>query len=390
LRFLEYVNPKLYKMRKLQLLTLLMFFTLTFKAQYDENIITTAVPFLTITPDARAGAMGDIGAATSADLTSIFYNAAKYSFIDKQSGFQISYSPWLHKIATDMSINYLSGYFKINDQQAFAASLKYFAIGEIQFTDQYGNNTIAYKPNEFALTGAYALRLTEHFAGAVSLRFILSSLTGGASSGNVSHAGIAFAGDLAFAYNRPITLKGQDANISWGINLSNIGSKISYSSELRAFIPTNFKTGVGFKYYFDEFNSLELGIDINKLMVPSPPLYDENGNVIMGTEPDVSPTEGIIRSWGDALNGFSEEIHETMLGTGLEYGYNDLFFVRGGMFYESPKKGGRRFFSTGVGFKYNVLNLDFSYLVPIYSHSPLEATMRFSLSFYFNKNTSTR
>lgn len=375
-------------MKKLSLfLTLLVFTASSFFAQdYEENIITTAVPFLTITPDARAGAMGDIGAATSADITSIFYNAAKYSFIDKKSGLQASYSPWLNKIASDMSINYLAGYFKINDKQAFAASLKYFSIGEIQFTDQYGNNTIAYKPNEFAVTGAYALRLTEFFAGSISLRAILSDLTGGATSGNVTHAGFAVAGDLAFYYNKPIMLKSKDAVINWGVNFSNIGTKISYGSDLRAFIPTNFKTGIGFKYYFDEFNSLELGIDINKLMVPSPAIYDENGQVIVGTPPDVSVTEGIFRSWGDAPSGFKEEIHEIMLGTGLEYGYNDMFFLRGGLFYENPKKGGRRFFSTGVGFKYNVLNLDFSYLVPIYSHSPLEATMRFTLSFYFNKN----
>lgn len=358
----------------------------TYAQEYEENIITTAVPFLTITPDARAGAMGDIGAATSPDITSIFYNAAKYSFIEKKSGLQTSYSPWLNKIASDMSINYLSGFFKINDQQAFAASLKYFRIGSIQFTDQYGNNTIAYSPNEFALTGAYALRLTDYFAGSISLRVILSSLTGGATTGSVSHAGFAAAGDLAFAYNRPVYLKGNDAVISWGVTFSNIGTKISYGSDLRAFIPTNFKTGVGFKYAFDEFNSLELGIDINKLMVPSPAIYDDNGQVVVGTPPDASVTEGIFRSWGDAPNGFSEEIHEVMLGTGLEYAYNDLFFLRGGLFYESPQKGGRRFFSTGLGFRYNVLVLDFSYLVPIYSHSPLEATMRFTLSFYFNRN----
>ncbi len=372
-------------MKKLFFLIITVIFANSIYGQdYDEQIITTAVPFLTITPDARAGAMGDIGAATTPDLTSIFYNSAKYSFINKKSGLQISYSPWLHKIASDMSINYLSGYYKINKTQAFAASLKYFAIGQIQFTNEQGQNTIAYKPNEFALTGAYALRLTDNFSGSIALRFILSSLTGGVSSGaSVSHAGIAVAGDLAFFYRKPFDLKNNDAQFNWGINFSNIGTKIDYGSEMRAFIPTNLKTGVGFRYYFDEFNSLELGLDINKLMVPTPPIYDENLNVIRGTPPDASVTEGIFLSFADAPSGMKEEFHEIMWGTGLEYAYNQLFFIRGGLFYENPAKGGRRFFSTGIGFKYNVLNLDFSYLIPIYSHSPLEATMRFTLSFYF-------
>ncbi len=376
-------------MKKIPLLALLltMFTTVFFGQDYPENIITTAVPFLTITPDARAGSMGDIGAATTADVTSIFYNPAKYSFIDKKAGLEASYSPWLHKIASDMSINYLTGYFKINDKQAFAASLKYFSIGEIQFTDEQGNNTIVNKPNEFAFTGAYAMRLTEYFAGSISLRFILSDLTGGAStSSGITHAGIAVAGDLAFAYQKPITIKGNDAQINWGINFSNIGTKISYGSEVRAFIPSNFRTGVGLKYNLDEFNSLELSLDITKLMVPTPAVYDENGDLVKGTPRDASVTEGIIKSWADAPNGFKEELHEIMYGTGVEYGYNNIFFLRGGLFYENPNKGARRFVTTGLGFKYNTLALDFSYLVPIYSHSPLESTMRFTLSFYFDKN----
>ncbi len=351
---------------------------------YDENAITTPVTFLTITPDAKASGMGDIGAATDPDITSIFHNPAKYSFIDKKSGFETSYSPWLHKLATGMSIMYLAGYHKINDRQAFAASLKYFSIGEIQFTDEYGNNTIPYKPNEFAITGSYSMKLTDNLSGAVSLRAILSNLTGGGAS----QLGFAASGDLSVYYQKPITINStDDAQITWGLNLSNIGSKISYGSEITAFIPANFKTGVGFKYFLDEYNSIQLGLDMNKLMVPSPAIYDANNNVIVGTDPqETSTVEGIFVSFADAPNGMSEEWHEIMWGTGLEYGYNDLLFARAGFFYENPHKGNRRYLTAGFGFKYNVLNLDFSYLIPIQTVSPLESTMRFTLSFYFDRN----
>lgn len=374
-------------MKRFFLLTLLIALSISFYAQsYDELKITTGVPFLTINPDARGGSMGDVGATTTSDITSIFYNPAKYSFAEQKAGLQISYSPWLTKISSDMSINYLAGYFKISENQAFAASLKYFRIGEIMFTDEYGQNITAVKPNELAISGAYSLKLNENLSGAINLKFIYSNLTGGINTnGTSSHAGIAAAGDLSFFYNKPIMIKSNDAEIRWGINLSNMGTKISYGTIASPFIPANLRTGIGFKYYIDEFNTIELGVDLNKLMVPTPATFDTLGNVVNGTDPEVGPTEGIIRSFYDGQN-FQEELHEIMIGTGLEYTYNNTVFLRGGLFYESPYKGGRRYVTTGVGFKFNVFNIDFSYLVPIYSHSPLEATLRFTLSFYFNKN----
>lgn len=384
-------------MKKYKFLVVLMILGTSVFAQYKEQKITTGVPFLTITPDGRGGSMGDIGAATSTDITSIFYNPAKYSFSEKKSGLQISYSPWLHKIASGMSINYLAGYYKINEQQAFSASLKYFAIGEIIFTDEFGQTLTPFSPNEFALTTAYSMKLTENFSGAIGIKAIYSNLTGNLTSTN-THPGFAAAGDLSFYLHKPIEIKSKDAILSWGINFSNLGTKISYGTFISPFIPANLRTGVGLKYYIDEFNTIEFGIDLNKLLVPTPPIFktDENGNLIpssdggyereAGLDPNVDVTTGIIHSFYDAPNGFSEEIHEIMFGTGVEYAYNSTFFVRGGLFYESPEKGGRRYATTGVGFKFNVFNIDFSYLVPIYSHSPLEATLRFTLSFYFDKN----
>jgi hypothetical protein len=372
-------------MKKIFLVIILFSISLMLKSQdYPMLKITTGVPFLTIVPDARGGAMGDIGAGTTADITSIFYNPSKYIFAEDNAGLIISYSPWLRKIASDMGINYLAGYYKINDNQVFSASLKYFTIGEIQFTNEFGDNLIAYSPNEFAVDAAYSLRLTETFAGAIGLKFIYSNLTGGLSnSGGESRAGIAVAGDLAFYYHQPIELKNNnDAIISWGINFSNLGTKINYGTYATAFIPSNLRTGVGFKYFIDEFNSIELGLDFNKLMVPTPATYNDEEEIVNGTNPDVGVTEGILRSFVDGQS-FMEELYETTLGTGLEYTYNNTFFLRGGLFYESPHKGGRRYITMGLGFKFSVFNIDFSYLAPIYSHSPLAGTMRFSLNFYF-------
>jgi len=344
-------------MKKFSLLLLILAFFINLQAQ-EESIISTGVPFLGITPDARAGAMGDIGVANSPDVSSIFYNSAKYSFIEKKSGLQISYSPWLSGIASDMSINYLSGYYKINTNQVFAASFKYFSIGEIQFTNERGEQIKASSPNEFAFTGAYSMLLTDNFSASIALKFIYSNLTGGVSTGQTTHPGIAVAGDLGFYYNKPFAIKSNDARFNWGLSLTNIGTKIDYGSSLRPFIPTNLRTGVGTLYNFDEYNSLELSFEMNKLMVPTP---DPTSSL---SYYDISVTEGIIQSFYDAPNGFSEEIHEIIWSTGLEYIYNDILSLRGGFFYENPNKGGRRFVSTGIGFKYSVFNIDFSYLIP--------------------------
>jgi len=368
-------------MKKISLFLLIAILSIISQAQDNaESIITTGVPFLGITPDAKGGAMGDVGAATSPDISSIFYNAAKYSFIEKNSGIEISYCPWLRGITSDMSINYASGYFKINDKQVFAASFDYFSIGSIQFTNEFGEVIKAANPREFALNGAYSMLLTKNLSGSIALKFIFSDLTGGVSGYADTHPGIAVAGDLGFYYNKSFYIKNKDVRFNWGINLSNLGTKINYGSSLMPFIPSNFKTGVGGKYNFDDFNSLELSIEMNKLLVPTPDPLNPTGYY------DISVAGGIIQSFYDAPGGFKEEMHEIIWSSGLEYAYNNMLFLRGGVFYENPDKGGRRFVSTGIGFKYNVFTIDFSYLIPVYSQSPLANTMRFTLSFYFDKN----
>jgi hypothetical protein len=355
-------------------------FLTTLNSFGQESIITTAVPFLTIAPDPRGGAMGDLGVASSPDAVSLFYNTAKYSFIkDKATGIQTTYTPWLPEISNDMALNHIVGYHKINDKQVFALSLKYFHIGEIQFTNESGQSIGEKKPNEFAVTGGYSMLLTDNFSGAISMRFIYSNLTGGiSSSSQITHAGIAVAGDLSFFYNKPLDLKGKDAAVTWGINFQNIGTKISYGTNLRPFIPTNLKTGAGFQYNLDDFNSIELNLELNKLMVPTP---DSTGPKF-----DLSVTEGIFTSFSDAPGGFKEELHEITESVGLEYAYNKIFFVRTGLFYENINKGGRQFLTTGIGFKYSSFELNFSYLVPLYRDNALANTMRFSFALYFDKN----
>jgi len=368
--------------------TMIISITLNLKAQnFDELPIYPAVPFLTITPDARGGALSETGAATIPDVSSIYHNPSKYSFIESKAGLIISYSPWLRSIANDMMINYLGGFYKFNDRQAFATSIKYFSVGEIQFTNNLGQNTTIFKPNEFAIDGAYALKLAEKFGGAISLRFIYSNLTGGSSNVPGSHAGIAVASDLSFFYSKNFELSDKNANFAWGINFSNIGTKINYGTNATGFIPSNLKTGVAFTYSFDDFNKIMFALDINKLLVPSSPIYDSNHTaIIAGTDlNNTSVVEGIFRSFYDAPNGFKEELHELYYSAGSEYIYNNRFFVRGGYYYEHPKKGDRQYFNLGLGFKYSIFNIDFSYLIPVKSKSALEGTMRFSLNFYFNQ-----
>lgn len=362
--------------------------SLNFKAQtFDEIPIYPAVPFLTITPDARGGSLSETGAATTPDVASIYHNPSKYSFIDSKAGIIISYSPWLRSIANDMMINYLGGFYKFNDRQAFAASIKYFSVGEIDFTNNFGDKITVFKPNEFAIDGAYSLKLAENFGGAISLRIIYSNLTGGSSNVTGSHAGFAVASDLSFFYSKNFEISENKANFSWGLNLSNMGSKITYGTNATGFIPSNFKTGAAFTYSFDDFNKIMLALDVNKLLVPSSPIYEPNTtNVIAGTDlNNTSVVEGIFRSFYDAPNGFKEELHELYYSTGAEYAYNNRFFIRGGYYYEHPKKGDRQYVNIGLGFKYSIFNIDFSYLIPVVSKSALEGTMRFTLNFYFNK-----
>jgi hypothetical protein len=364
----------------------------------SRRVITTAVPFLTISPDARAGALGDAGVATSPDAASGHWNPAKYAFIENDYGFSLSYTPWLGKIINDMSISYLGGYYKINRERAVAVSLRYFDLGEITFTDIFGTTTGQFNPREFAVDGTYSQLLTEYFSLGVSLRFIHSNLTGNAwNSTQEAQAGTSIAADIGIYFNKDILLSGKNSNISAGLSITNIGQKMTYSNEdNKEFIPTNLRLGTAFTTSLDPYNRLAVILDFNKLMVPTPPIYavDENGSIIRddegnpvikrGKDPNRSLLSGMFGSFSDAPDGFSEEMQEIMISTGLEYWYRDLFSARAGYFYENQNKGNRKYFTMGLGFRYKVFGVDFAYLVPQDSNNPLAETLRFTVLFNFN------
>ena len=351
------------------------------------NTITTAVPFLMITPDSRSGSMGDVGAATSPDASSISTNPAKYSFIEDDLGFSISYVPWLRALVPDINLSYISGYKKLNQNDAVAFELRYFSLGDITFTDILGNTLGQFNPNELALGGSYSRKLSDLFSLSLATRYIYSNLTGGQMAGDIqTNAGKSFAADVAGYYTNKIRFLKKDSDLSFGFNISNIGNKISYTNVgERDFIPINLKLGSSININFDDYNSMSYSFDINKLLVPTPPLYNSENEIIAGKDPNVSVVSGIFQSFSDAPDGFSEELREINLSFGTEYWYARQFALRGGYFYEHDTKGGRKFFTFGAGVKYNVFALDFSYLInasrTINGTNPLANTMRFTMIF---------
>ena len=351
------------------------------------NTITTAVPFLMITPDSRSGSMGDVGAATYPDASSISTNPAKYSFIEDDLGFSISYVPWLRALVPDINLSYISGYKKLNQNDAVAFELRYFSLGDITFTDILGNTLGQFNPNELALGGSYSRKLSDLFSLSLATRYIYSNLTGGQMAGDIqTNAGKSFAADVAGFYTNKIRFLKKDSDLSFGFNISNIGNKISYTNVgERDFIPINLKLGSSININFDDYNSMSYSFDINKLLVPTPPLYNSENEIIAGKDPNVSVVSGIFQSFSDAPDGFSEELREINLSFGTEYWYAQQFALRGGYFYEHDTKGGRKFFTFGAGVKYNVFALDFSYLInasrTINGTNPLANTMRFTMIF---------
>jgi len=359
------------------------------------NTITSAVPFLMITPDSRAGGMGDLGVATSPDANSMYWNAAKYSMIDDEFGVSISYTPWLSELIPDISLTYLSAYKKLNRNQAVAVSLRYFSLGDITFTDFNGQKLRDFKPNEFSFDASYSMLFTKGFSGGIALRYIYSNLTGGIYSNNVAtHAGQSVAGDISLYYTKDIKVAKKNSNMSFGLNISNMGRKISYTDDSESnFLPTNLRLGGTFTHEFDDYNQLTFGLDLNKLLVPTPPVYDGHGtspdNIIAGMDPNVSVPVGMWQSFYDAPGGTTEELREINISTGLEYWYNQRFALRTGYFYEHETKGNRKYFTVGLGLKLNAFQLDFAYLITTQQRNPLENTMRFSLIFNlkdFKKN----
>ena len=355
------------------------------------NTITTAVPFLLISPDSRAGGMGDVGVATSPDANSLHWNPAKFAFVEDEVGFAVSYVPWLRALVPDINLSYLAGYKKLNKNEAIAMELRYFTLGDITFTDVIGNNLGQYKPSEFALGSAYSRKLSDQFSLAISGRYIYSNLTGGQSAGGITtNAGQSIAADVAGYYRKDIRIAKKDMQLALGANVSNIGNKVRYTeTSTRDFIPINLRLGTALNADLDEYNKISFAFDINKLLVPTPPIYNDSidGQIDFGQDPNVSVVSGIFQSFGDAPGGFSEEMREINFSIGTEYWYDDQFAVRAGYFNEHNTKGGRKFFTFGSGVKYNVFALDFSYLInasrAINGNNPLANTMRFTLIFDF-------
>ena len=356
----------------------------------EYNVITTAVSFLTITPDSRSGAMGDVGAATTTDTWSQHSNASKYALAKNDFGVGLSYTPWLSNLGIkDINLAYLAGYKKLSDKDALGASLCYFSLGDIPAYDEDGNPAgYTISPKEYSVDVSYSRFLADNFVMGMTGRFIYSNLTGGTVDDY--HAGKAVAADISGTYFKEF--KGSlPGLLTAGFNISNIGSKISYSDDNKDFIPANLKLGVGYNLQIDQYNKLGLYFDINKLLVPTPPVYikDTDGNTveIKGKDDEVSVPQGIFQSFFDAPGGFKEEMKEFTLGFGAEYWYNDQFAARLGYFNEAETKGDRKYFTAGAGVRMNVFGLDFSYLIPINGkNSPLANTFRFSLVFDFNKS----
>lgn len=363
--------------------------------------VTTSVPFLMISPDARAGGMGDLGVATEGDANAMHWNPAKMMFADKDMSFAVSYTPWLRNLVPDINLAYLGFYKKIQDRATIGASIRYFSLGDITFTDQQGNTIGQYNPNEFSIDVGAALKMSEYWSGAVAFRFIYSNLTLGQNVNNApTRAGLAGSGDVAFFYeNRDKKLFKKPVIWRWGINISNIGSKIKYSETQPNgdFIPINLRTGASSTLDIDKYNRVTLAFEFSKLLVPSPPLYakDENGNLLRddngqpiicrGQDPNRSVLEGMVTSFWDAPRGFAEEMAEINFAIGFEYWYNQIFGARTGFFYEPQSKGNRQYFTVGASVRYKIFGLDFSYLVPTVARNPLENTLRFTLSFNFDK-----
>lgn len=391
----------------------------------DLNTITTAVPFLIINPETRGGGMGDVGAATAPDVNAMHWNPAKYAFAPDNASIGISYTPWLRALVPDISLAYLSGYKRLNRMSTIAGAVRYFSLGEIQFTDQTGQPTVQFRPNEFTTDLAYSRKLSPRFSGGIALRYIHSNLTGGQTVNNAnSKPGRTIASDVSVYYqNDDGTLFSKDITWALGLNISNIGGKISYTNTTkRDYLPINLRLGPRITFNLDDYNKLSFALDFNKYLVPSPPVYatnddgvpitDGDGNleIASGLDPDRPVASGMFSSFYDApgevtriadgstsgtytvKNGsvFAEELREINFGLGAEYWYADQFSFRAGYFWEDISKGNRKFFTLGAGLRYTVFGLDFSYLIPAYfgrsqlvQNSPLSRTLRFTLTFNF-------
>ncbi|WP_196885123.1 type IX secretion system outer membrane channel protein PorV [Aureivirga sp. CE67] len=349
----------------------------------EPNPITTAAPFLLITPDARAGGMGDVGATTSADAQSQFHNPAKYAFLKDQFAVGVNYTPWLRELTDDIFVGAIAFGNRINERSAWSAGLRYFNLGEIQLTDNIGAPQGTSKMNELALSGAYALKLSEKYSMGVELKYVRSDLGVQLTQGNEIKAVNTFTvGVSGYYQSDEMHLGDFNGRIRGGFNISDIGPKVSYvDGGQESFMPANLKLGAGFDFILDSYNTIGISLEANKLLVPTPDPADPT------KYDDTGFFEGIIKSFGDAPGGFSEELKEITYGVAAEYSYDELFLLRAGYFHENELKGARQFFTTGLGFKFKSTNLDLSYLVNAGDvANPLENTLRFSIAFNFGNS----
>lgn len=378
---------------KLTAIIMLIGATVSVKAQSANpiNVVTTAVPFLRISPDARSGGMGDVGIATIPDASSIFWNLSKIPFAKDQSALALTYTPWLKGLdLNDVYLVSAAGYHQIDEMQAISGSVRYFSLGNIQFTDNRGNDLQTYRPREFAIDAGYSRKLSDRLGLGISLRYINSNLANGQSaSGSTYKTGTAVAGDLSLFSDG--SEGGTVSGFNWGVAISNLGSKISYTNDAQEkdFIPANLGLGAAYVNVIDETSKITFGLDVNKLLVPTPPAIGDSAGLVN------YHNKGVVGSWfssfGDAPGGFSEELKEFQVSVGGEYTYNDQFSLRLGYFYENPTKGDRQYFTVGAGLNYNVFGLNFSYLIPSgngVNRNPLSNTLRFSILFNLGSQNS--
>ena len=386
------------------------------------NTITTAVPFMAITPDSRAGGMGDAGTALSANSTSIYWNTSILNFSEEKSEISVSYTPWLRQLTNDIHLSYVAGYYNINEKHAVGGALRYFSLGEITFTDIQGNIIRDDKPSEWEITAGYAFRTSRRTSVGLNGKFAYSNLTGGLTvQGTNTKAGLAGATDISFTFFNDDAKIGQTKGVyTFVTTINNIGNKVKYTDvgedSPGDFLPMNLKIGNSFRADFDKYNSLTVSFDIQKLLVPTPAYYDfdEDGDYVMmsGKSNDVGVISGMLQSFYDApgvvardANGnyikngdeyeivsgtkFREELSEINLALGLEYWYNSIFAARAGFFFEDQNKGARQYFNFGIGFKYNQFGVDISYLAALRRTNPLANTLRFTLRMELGRNTAS-
>ncbi len=347
------------------------------------NPVNYSVTSLAIAPDARGGAMGDLGAATDADANSQYWNLAKYPFCIARAGVSASYTPWLRQLVNDINLAYVSGFYRIGEYNALSASLRYFSLGEVMLSD---DDAMTISPYEMAIDVAYSRMLSERFSMGVGLRFIYSDITYDYTA--ESKAGKAFAADISMYRLGYFFMGNRECSFAWGLNISNIGSKISYGGDDNSeFIPTNLRLGCNMTIPFNEYNKLSIAADANKLLVPTYPKQrdgesdEDYTDRVQREYYDISPISGIFKSFSDAPGGFKEEMQEIQWSVGMEYSYDDKFFIRGGYHHENEYKGNRKYITAGAGFHMSVFTVDASYVFAVSQSNPLDQTMRFSLTF---------